>query len=298
MTPTQDPAPATLDPPRTMRIGFDLDDPDDHRWVRGWRAEGANEDTVACCAVTRIHDRVIRRNQPLGRHVLVTSFQKSASTFLCDVLVRATGFKLHLLHATGRDNERNAEIQRLPLFLIRDTVSQEHMRATIPNIDLLRRMGVRPVVLVRNIFDALVSLRDHWLGEEPVSPIAHVPAGYATWSGEAQLWFVVRLATPWYLNFHASWMERGNQVKALWVGYDEVVSQTADAVARITEHSALQIQRADIDRAISAVELSKVRFNRGISGRGCAVLSAPQQQAVRDIAAAFNGACDFAGIGL
>ncbi|MBA2704279.1 MAG: hypothetical protein H0U60_10550, partial [Blastocatellia bacterium] len=43
-----------------------------------------------------------------------------------------------------------------------DTVTQQHCRASDANVHLMQAFGIRPVVLVRNIFDSVMSLLDFY----------------------------------------------------------------------------------------------------------------------------------------
>ena len=60
---------------------------------------------------------------------------------------------------------------------------------------------MRVVLQGRNLYDSLVSLRDHFLRESLASPICFVYEGFAELSPERQLDAVVDLAVPWFLGF-------------------------------------------------------------------------------------------------
>lgn len=283
---------------QTQTLTLVLDDPDDVERVRIWQSWGASEEVVLACAVNR---RIARLAEALAgehHHIVIASFPKSASTYLNNILVEATGFRSYLLNTAGHDNERNIDPASIPMFLALDTVSQEHMRATRPNVAWLQRLQVRPVVLVRNLFDALLSSRDFAMQGHLIGPNAHVPQDFVGWSIDQQLWFMARMAAPWYLNFFASWQDAHRDLPTLWISYDDVVLHTARTVARIAEHTGIPIDADRTARAVAIANLRQARFNCGLSGRGVEAFSAAQRQCVRDHAASFNSACDFSSIGL
>ena len=243
-------------------------------------------------------DRLIDAERDRCRHVVVACMPKSASTFLCSLLAEATGYRPYLLNTLGHDTERTIDRLSIPTFLRRDTVSQEHMRATRENVRLLARMGVRPVVLVRDLMDVIVSACDHSEQVAGSGPAAHLPSDFDRWSREDRLWLVVRMGTPWFLNLVTSWIDAASRLDTLWITYDDVVGDTAATVRRALEHAGVVSDEGRIDAAIAGVDPSTTRLNRGVSGRGRAELSAPQQAAVREIADVYRGAYDLSIIGL
>ncbi len=65
--------------------------------------------------------------------------------------------------------------------------------------------GLQPIVLVRNIFDVVVSIRDS-LKMAPMSIAqAFVPADLAFREDEEMGRFITDLIVPWYFNFFGSW---------------------------------------------------------------------------------------------
>jgi hypothetical protein len=233
-------------------------------------------------------EAIVDANRDLRRHIVVASMPKSASTWLDALLVEATGFRRFLLNTTGHDTERVILRSALPMFLARDTVSQEHLRASPGDVELLRRMGIRPVVLVRDVFDVLVSAADHGVRESRRGPAAHIPPGYASWSRREQLWFGVRMMTPWLLSIVTSWQDAEDTLPVLWVTYEDVTRAPRETVARVCAHAGVDVESARIDRAIAAAERTRPRFNVGAIGRGRRELDAEQIRAVEAVADAFD----------
>ncbi len=46
-------------------------------------------------------------------------------------------------------------------------VVQQHVKGTQDNVRLMKEYAIRPIVNVRNIFDVILSLQDHWERERP-----------------------------------------------------------------------------------------------------------------------------------
>ncbi len=263
------------------------------------RSRGLDEDGVRFCMAERTIDRIIDNNRGVRRHIVIACSPKSASSFFSELLVRVTGFHRYFLVPVGEDHERQIDRRSAPMFLATDTVSQEHLKANRPDIELLKRMCVRPVVLVRDIFDSIVSLRDQ-IVSEPYGPwpMAFWPEQFMQWSKGDQLWFLVRMVTPWYLSFYASWREAEHSIDVLWLTYDDVVDRTHEAVVRVLRHCEIKLADPRIDDAVAALDPAEARFNKGIAGRGRDELNEGQCHAIHQLAALYQGEYDFSPIGI
>jgi hypothetical protein len=289
---------ATVAAADALTLPVRVDDPDELARLAAWRARGVDDETAACCLLAGRLDRMIDDRRARHRHVVVACLPKCASTYLDALLVHATGFRRYLLNTTGHDTERNIDARSIPMFLAGDTVSQEHMRATRENVRLLARLGVRPVVLVRDLLDLLVSMRDHAAREPGRGPAGHVPADFARWPPADRLELIVRFATPWLLTMVTSWLDAARELPTLWLRYDDVVGRPAETVGRVLDHVGVAVPRARIDEAVGRVDPATTRFNRGVSGRGRAELTEGQRSAVRAAAAAYRGTYDLSIVGL
>lgn len=282
----------------TNRWAFDFDAPDVRRSIERLQSRGADDQTIRLCLGMSALDEIINENRGRKNHVFFASFPKSGTTYLHKLLLNATGFEDYLLDRFSEDQQQNIIRQWMPMFLAQNTVTQIHMFATAPNIRMMKELGVRPVVLIRDLADVLVSLRDHVVNEDHVMPIAQFPREFLDWNTEQQGWFIVRMAAPWYLNFYASWKRAEPQIDVLWVRYSELILDPRQTLNRILLHSGVDVNPDNIDRAVASVDMSRVRFNVGVSGRGRKTLSDAQVRAIDEIAATFAGAIDFTPIGV
>jgi tetratricopeptide (TPR) repeat protein len=98
----------------------------------------------------------------LGRHIFVTCSPKSGSTFLKNVLVGVTGFRDLFTVYAALQNEHELDMPQLVKFGNINTVTQQHVRASEANVQLMQAFGIKPVILVRNIFDTVISLLDFY----------------------------------------------------------------------------------------------------------------------------------------
>jgi len=243
------------------------------RW--GWRLALLEQYLL----VPGIHPRVRQLLAGSGRHLLLACMPKSGSTFLSTALAAATGFRLQTFGWGFEQNEQDLYLPELVRHYRSDTVTQQHMRASDPNLRLVGAFGIIPIVLVRGLEDVVVSLFDHMAHDAQRTPMAFVDEGYRRLAPAAQADFIIELFMPWYVSFYVSWREaeRAGKCTPIWVRYEEMIKDPARAIAGILARSGVDCTRARIDAGVARALKGKVRFNKGVAGRGSRFLTDAQR---------------------
>ena len=219
-----------------------------------------------------------------GRHVFVACFPKSGSTWLTTLLTAYTGYRFAMFVHRGDENEQMINEARLRMVGNADTVTQQHVKGTARNVAVMNRYGIRPVILTRNLFDVLVSMRDHFFREGPQSSTGYVHQQFFAMSEEEQYLYLARVHAPWYFNFLFSWAEASRKdIEALWISYEDLFADQVGTVSRILEFQGLPADGDRIASVMAGLDGSKTRFNKGVAGRG-AGLPASAQGALLDLA--------------
>jgi hypothetical protein len=148
-------------------------------------------------------------------------------------------------------------------------VAQHHTKYSIGTERLLNRHQISTIVLERNIFDVLVSLRDHILNDDkryPIesSPLVHFDFRPSSLSVEDLDCYLAQIAVPWYMNFHVGWRSRN----AHFCRYEELIDNPLAVVRRALEACGQESSNAEIEHAIDMARGGKVRMNKGVVGRG------------------------------
>jgi hypothetical protein len=227
---------------------------------------------------------------------------KSGSTFMAKALGELTGYSYAGLTYGYERDDQNLYLPKLIDAYTSGTVTHQHVRATGPNTELFRRFGIRPVVLTRNIFDVVISIRDHILNEGPAFPSFFCNESFADMDDGMQLDFIIELGVPWYYNFYVSWYEasRLGTLDVLWLTYDSVVKDWAAALKAVADFYGFDYSEQEITACLERTrgkQRSEIRLNKGVSGRGRSVLS--QDQIGKIVAMSrFYPTVDFAPIGL
>jgi len=236
-----------------------------------------------------------------ARTLMIACIPKTGSTFLHSVLVEAAdviGPKLCLSYA----NEENMLSPEFTCSLYHvDKIAQEHIRATPHNLAVVQGFDMQVVVLVRNIFDSLVSMRDMLLSDTRGSVVALFQDDLAAMDSESQLEAVITKWAHWQLDFYTSWVraERNGRVNATFWSYEDLMADKVSSVSRICRENGFDIPQERIAAVVSDVDgdAEKSRRNVGVSGRGQGLLSDRQIDWIRSLTK-FYPDIDFAPLGL
>ena len=149
-------------------------------------------------------ESLAKRIAPARKHVWIVAPPKSGSTWLTLLLKRLLDWPLVPL-VNGYDR-REQEVDALPLLRYPDInilSPHQHCRASQPTVDFIKAFRVTPIVMTRNVFDSVVSLRDHLVRESRAMPMAYVDDEFLKWDAERQYDFVIEMFLPWLLSFYA-----------------------------------------------------------------------------------------------
>ncbi len=236
----------------------------------------------------------------LAPHLLIACQPKSGSTFLKNVLCQVTGFRdLFLFHASGQ-SEQDLFYPVLLEFATVPTVTQQHCRAAEANLQILQAFDMKTVVLVRNLADVVVSLRDFY-SQGAILGTFFSHDAWRQFGAEDQADLIIDHIVPWHLQFLASWQQADNEarVPVLWLTYEELMCDRHGNIRRVLEFYNLPAPEGKISAALAALpgEKRRNRFNRGVSGRGREGLTATQHARIRQLASHFPDT-DFTVFGL
>jgi hypothetical protein len=237
--------------------------------------------------------------EQLGKHIFIACVPKSASTFLKNVLLHVTGYRdLFAVYAAGQA-EHEIYLPTLREMAHANTVTQLHCRASDANIHLMQGFGIRPVVLVRNIFDSVMSLFDFY--NRGAFQTSYFRGDWPALDEDTKIDLLIENVIPWYFQFVASWdlAEKQKRIELQWLTYEELVADKPAAVLKVLEFYGLGAPRRGVEQRIKQIESEerKIRFNKGVAGRGEKGLNEDQKDRIRRLAR-YHPSVDFGRIGL
>jgi len=260
-----------------------------------------------------IHEPVkaaIRSAGARNRQILLSYPPKVGGTFMRTALIHLLG--KHYKAGLSRGSYANCDHSRdpyFPLLLNQHLVKGERPQATVMHLhmypnrhatDILEVFGVSVVLASRNIFDALVSLRDMHEkaqadGRRMDDALLHSGRSYYEMSADERRHSLVHIAPLWYARFYGQWLDYQRRCLAegraapLWLKYEQLRTDPRGALALIAAHvdpgNAYSEAELDAALATSLTDKESVRLNKGVAGRGDAFFSDEEKQAIRAILA-------------
>lgn len=153
-------------------------------------------------------------------------------------------------------------------FLGKSTISRSHAPSDIYLSRVIRNLGMRPVVLTRNLFDSIVSRRDHIKRTDPGDDIksAKLHSKFLQGCNEYQLDVTIEKFANEIIQFYTSWATyTGEVVRITW---QEMVDDAPGMVARVAEALDLEIVE-DVEKITASIKAGGgANFSKGIAGRG------------------------------
>jgi tetratricopeptide (TPR) repeat protein len=235
----------------------------------------------------------------LGTHIVIACMPKSGSTLMNRILQALTGWEDTYLSFAFMQNEEELHLPYLREAARRNTVTQQHFRATEANIQLLQAFGIKPLIQVRNLYDVVVSYTD-FLDNGAVSNTFFI-GRWDQLERSERIDLMIDNLLPWYFAFYASWMDAiaQDRLDAIVVSYEELIGAKPETVHRIADFYDLGASLDDCKAAVAAVDDGKAmtRFNKGGSGRGDTELTTAQKDRLARLAGYYPD-IDFGPVGL
>jgi hypothetical protein len=238
---------------------------------------------------------------PPKKKVVIFSFPKSSTKYIRQIICGTLNWKFTVLFEKPGRKEQDLFLPKLIDYHRKNVVVAQHTSGTKFNVDLVIKYKIKPVVMVRNIFDVIVSLRD-WTHDKEhyYLPMGYLEKSFYDFDDEKQFDVLIANIVPWYFGFYVSWQMASQNCAVLWVTYERFMKDKAATVLDVLEHSDINVDRRRIDETIAALEKRPkhdINLNKGISGRGEKILTQRQQAKIAEFAGYYPGV-DFSKMGL
>ena len=122
-----------------------------------------------------------RKFFPKRNHVLIACFPKSGSTYLRTIIANLPNM-VPVTLTTGYDRrEQELSIEQLIFNHKKNYVASHHTRYSLITQKLMDDFEICPIVLVRNIYDVIISLHDHFFREGTSLPMGNIQNEIKEW---------------------------------------------------------------------------------------------------------------------
>lgn len=251
-----------------------------------------------------INLKILKDSDKVGQKIMIACFPKSGSTFISKVLASLNNYEYkYFFDIHNAPSEQNlSEILMFDNYE-KKLVIHQHFLGTVESINILNKFNIRPVVCLRNIYDCLVSIKDHMHKEGKDWPfLFHAENDFFNWNEEKQLDFIIQFACPWYITFYVSWMSaiKNKLIDAHVIFYEDLLNDKSSEIGKIQSFYNNNTNIEKIKSVIEQIEgdSSKTRFNKGVTNRGTTILNESQKQKIKEYTIFYNDEYDFKKIGI
>lgn len=229
-------------------------------------------------------------------HILVTALPKSGSSWLSEIFCQLPNQTRVSLVPGFERRENELAFEKLLALHGMNYTAQHHVKFSSTTAAYLNIFSIKPVVLMRNLFDCIPSIKD-WLvicdEENRRGPIACIPKEYFRWSDSEKFDFIIDMFMPWYFFFFASWQECSDCV---WVKYEDLLEDPGAMLTRLSGELGLGLSKDAIESAMKKAASMPTKKNLAQIGRG-EILTRAQKDRIRKFAS-YYPTRDFSAVGL
>jgi hypothetical protein len=230
------------------------------------------------------HADAFSKALPANRQVVIAAMPKTGSTFLVKALAQLTGRAHNYSGYCGDNGEEQLYFPALVRdTLLRQAVTKMHLLATPTHLQLMRAFNITPIVQVRDLFDAVVSQRDHLvrdLGDQPQQQ--ELASHLASLDEQGQYDYVIDTWLPWVVTFYKSWWEadRDGAIGMMWVDYDRLNADAAGVIDDVLAFLGIPSDAGGVRAVLASLDGKATRMNKAVVGRGRHLLTDEQRDRV------------------
>lgn len=211
----------------------------------------------------------------VSENILITSMYRSGSTHIAWSLSRILKWRMASLvtmHGEGSDTQVIAPVNAALLLPYGSQVFHHHVAAGTAGLDILSELKVKPVVVLRDLADSLVSVKeriDYIMSAAPDAclPGVHLPKFWSTWTEKKKFTWVADFVAPIQVQFRKSWEDQ-SVVPIMTIRYrdffgDGIRGQVAWTKKILEWHGLSAPEEVIIEEVSQAKNLAKGKIGRG-----------------------------------
>ena len=226
---------------------------------------------------------IVKRIRPRRDHIVIACFPKSGSTYMSKAICEILDLKPRWICEFYHHDEQDISARKLRRCTERSVI-QQHIKGTYDNVRLMQQYRIRPIVNVRNVFDVILSLHDHWEREGHEVCTGYVHRRFWTMNFDERMNYIIHVHLPWYFNFFVSWREAAERIEILPMSYERFFADRVGSLQQMLQFNHVHVATDRIEAALERLKTTDTRLNKGRSGRGAELLSEGHKEAIRRLA--------------
>ncbi|MCJ2179352.1 hypothetical protein [Novosphingobium album (ex Hu et al. 2023)] len=231
--------------------------------------------------------------------ILLACMPKSGSSSLSRMLGNLAGVRVASLVPGWDIREQEIDFKILEHQLLQNAnqtfVAQMHVVCSSTTRGFLTEGALSPLIQTRNFPDAIVSAADHHLVAGHPSERVLLPEDFLNWDDDRRYDYMIAFKLPWHLKFFKSWILYEG-FRNRWVRYEDFALDAQATLRSAVRALGLNENDPYIATVAQAPEAGeRVRFNKGVSGRGRQNLTRKQLTQIEDMVALFELPSEYLG---
>ncbi|MCP5361686.1 MAG: sulfotransferase domain-containing protein [Hyphomicrobiales bacterium] len=225
--------------------------------------------------------------------ILLACMPKSGSTSTEEMVAMFPNIRKVDLVPGWDIREQEIDVRALEIHLNNNTattfIAQHHVCLSGTTRMLIDRKFLSPLVLTRNLPDALVSLIDHFSNTDNSKENFLLPANFKDFPYEKKCDYVISFHLPWYLKFFASWL-RYPHFSDVWLRYEDMAEDNITFLKKIADILAFDLGTLPPGTLENSKQkhLAAERLNEGISGRGKKLMRPQDIDRIKELIALYG----------
>ncbi|WP_428024401.1 sulfotransferase domain-containing protein [Arcobacter sp.] len=245
-------------------------------------------------------EQFFNKLSPLIKHknfLMHIAAPKTGSTWLTSMIKNDLNFYTSQLVIDYDRREQEIQLEAFYKALLKPEINyffgHKHTRFSEYTKNFIEYFNVNVILQCRNIFDTVISVKDHLNQTKENGSMSNVPKDFYNWADEQQIDFIIDTLIPWYFNFYSSWFEYIKENKNIYlITYEDLLLDPKQELKKI--YIKFNYNQESIEEILS--KKSFTRFNKGILGRG-EILNKSQKNKIVNISKYYKNV-DFSSIGL
>ncbi|NQW10817.1 MAG: sulfotransferase domain-containing protein [Alphaproteobacteria bacterium] len=214
--------------------------------------------------------------------IVTAAMPKSGSSYFCTILANLVDGVMISAHSANDRVGVAFDFLELLRALRHGEVIHSHLDASVRTRSALILFGKRPIVILRNVFDALVSYSEHSQDRH------YAQSHHRGLAPNVALDIAIGRMASFYVDFFASWMQAAHDIPVKFIQYTDIITNPEATVRECMEWLGYSMSLELIANAVKKAEPSassqssrSSRFNVGRSGRGDERFTDDQKRYVR-----------------
>lgn len=173
---------------------------------------------------SRLKRMIVSSKRPrVPQWIFIACMLKSGSTYISGKVSNITGYEFNRPLIYFHDIEQNIDMRRADHLLNKRIVCQMETPGKLFNIEIMKRYNIKPIILIRDPRDVILSLHDHLQKESPITPFGRIGPEWYEQEYERRIDYLLYHFLPSIIAWYRTWFQNKHHLEHLVVKYEDLL---------------------------------------------------------------------------